>query len=86
MNTGYLGFQSSPTTGNLLVLNFAEVIRLTEDYYAPSSLGTINLQVTLKVQNNHYTDWSSVNAQHEMVIIPMNSGVFVIVYLLIALR
>ena len=70
MNTGHLGFHYSPTTGTILVLNFAEVIQLTEEYYAP------NLQVTLQVhpqlQNNHYSDWSSVNSQRKMVIVPMN--------------
>jgi hypothetical protein len=59
------------------VLNFAEVIQLTEEYYAPGSLGTFNLQVRLEVQNNHYTNWSTQTSQHELVIIPMNSGVFV---------
>jgi len=76
-NTGYLGCQYSPTTGTILVLNFAEVIQLTEEYYAPGSLGSFNLQVRLEVQNNHYTDWTTATDQHEMVIIPMNSGVFV---------
>ena len=76
-NTGYLGCQYSPTTGTILVLNFAEVIQLTEEYYAPGSLGSFNLQVRLEVQNNHYTDWTTANDQREMVIIPMNSGVFV---------
>jgi hypothetical protein len=35
---GNPGFQLSPTTGTILVLNFAEVIQLTEEYYAPGSL------------------------------------------------
>ncbi|MFM7983270.1 MAG: major capsid protein V20 domain-containing protein [Candidatus Fonsibacter sp.] len=37
--------QYVPTTGTTLVLNVAEVIQLTEEYYAPSSLGTFNLQI-----------------------------------------
>ena len=31
------------TTGSILVLNFAEVIQSTDEYYAPGSLGTDNL-------------------------------------------
>ena len=46
------GFQLVPTTGTILVLNFAEVTQLTEEYYAPGSLGSFNLQLTVTVQNN----------------------------------
>ena len=70
------GVQYSPTTGTILVLNFAECIQLTEEYYAPGSLGSFNLQMTLRVQNNHYDDWDETTG-HELVIIPLNSGVFV---------
>lgn len=72
---GTPGFQLSPTTGTILVLNFAEVIQLTEEYYAPGSLGTFNLQLAVQVQNNQYVDWAANS--YELVIIPMNSGVFV---------
>ena len=41
----YPGFKSIPTTGSILVLNFADVIQLTEEYYAPGSLGSFNLQL-----------------------------------------
>ncbi|MFM7984115.1 MAG: hypothetical protein ACKPKO_32800, partial [Candidatus Fonsibacter sp.] len=34
--------QYVPTTGTILVLNSADVIQLTEEYYALSSLGTFN--------------------------------------------
>lgn len=37
------GVQYVPTTGTLLVLNFGEIIQLTEEYYAPGSLGTFKL-------------------------------------------
>jgi len=70
-----LGFKMIPTTGSILVLNFAEVIQLTDEYYAPGSLGTFNLQLTLDVQNNHKNDWRSEDV--ELIIIPINSGVFV---------
>ena len=75
-NTPRTGFQVSPTTGTTLVLNFAECIQLTEEYYAPGSLGSFNLQVTVRVANNHYEEWNA-NTQHELVIMPMSSGVFV---------
>ena len=38
------GFRLQPTTGSILVLDFASIIQLTEEYYAPGSLGTFNLQ------------------------------------------
>jgi len=60
-----------------LVLNFGEIIQLTEEYYAPGSLGTFNLQVTVRAQNNHYDSWTTEQTQHELVIIPLSSGVFV---------
>ena len=41
------GFQLIPTTGTILVLNFGEVIQLTEEYYAPGSLGSFNLQLSV---------------------------------------
>ena len=69
------GFKYIATTGTILVLNFAEVIQLTDEYYSPGSLGTFNLQIQLEVQNNHADDWPANTA--EMVIMPINSGVFV---------
>ena len=47
-----MGIQHAPTVGSVLVLNFGEVISITEDYYAPGSLCSANLQVTLTVENN----------------------------------
>ena len=72
---GTPGFQLSPTTGTILVLSFAEVIQLTEEYYAPGSLGSVNLQMAVTVQNNQYTDWAENS--YELIIMPMNTGVFV---------
>ena len=69
------GMKLISTTGSILLLNFAEVIQLTDKYYAPGSLGTFNLQATLQVRNNHKDNWP-VNS-YEMIIIPINSGVFV---------
>jgi len=64
-----------PTTGSVLVLEFGSVIQLTEEYYAPGSLGTFNLQLQLDVVNNHALQWNA--GTYEMVIMPMLSGVFV---------
>jgi len=69
------GIKLVPTTGSILVLNFAEVIQLTEEYYAPGSLGSFNLQLTLNCTNNHEYDWNGANI--DMIIMPMLSGVFV---------
>ena len=69
------GFRLQPTTGSILVLDFASVIQLTEEYYAPGSLGTFNLQFSLQVQNNHYESWPQNN--YELIVMPMLSGVLV---------
>jgi hypothetical protein len=69
------GVQFVPTTGTILVLNFAEVIQLTEEFYAPGSLGSFNLQLQVTVQNNHNYNWTG--DEYELVIMVMNSGVFV---------
>jgi len=72
---GNPGFKLVPTTGSILVLNFADVLQLTEEYYAPGSLGSFNLQMKLTVQNN--TKAALDGSAYELVIIPMNTGVFV---------
>ena len=69
------GFQLTPAVGTTLVLSFAEIIQLTEDYYAPGSLGSFNLQVAIKVQNHQTEDWPV--GGWELVMIPMNSGIWV---------
>jgi hypothetical protein len=71
---GRAGVKQIPTTGSILVLNFGEVIQLTDEYYAPGSLGTFNLQLQLEVINNHKVNWAADEV--ELVIIPINSGVF----------
>ena len=69
------GIQYAPTTGTLLVLNFGEIIQLTEEYYAPGSLGTFNLPITVQVRKNQNETWTK--DQYELVLIPLNPGVFV---------
>ena len=65
-----------PTSGSLLMLDFGKHIQLTEDWYAPGSLGNFNLQFSLDLENYTSTDWSTGNPL-ELVLITMNSGVFV---------
>ena len=69
------GIQYVPTTGSILVLNFAEVIQLTEEYYAPGSLGSFNLQLQVTVENNQNVTWRG--SEYVLIIMVMNSGVFV---------
>ena len=57
------------------MLNFAEVIQLAEEFYAPGSLGSFNLQLTVQAQNNQNEEWPT--GGYELVIMTLNSGVFV---------
>jgi hypothetical protein len=70
------GIQYIPTVGSIVALNFGEHIALIEDYYAPGSIGSFSLQVTLKVQNNLAELWPS--GTWETIIIPFNSGIMAI--------
>jgi hypothetical protein len=67
------GFQLIPTVGSVLVLNFGEVIQLTEDYYAPGALGSFSLQVSVKVSNSQVNPWNA--GEWELFVIPMTSGI-----------
>lgn len=58
--------------GSLLILEFGKDIQLTEDYYASGSLGNFNLQINVSAYNQQQYAISP-----EMVIICMNSGLFV---------
>lgn len=60
------------TTGSVLVLDFAKHINISEEYYAPSSLGTFSLQVQVTVDNT----WGAT-LDGQLDIITMSSGVFV---------
>ena len=68
-------FKAVPTVGSFLVLEFGKDIQLVEDFYAPGSLGNFNIQVKLSVHNQNYYDYAA--NQLELVLITMNSGVFV---------
>jgi len=77
-HTGAYAGNAQPinTSGSLLVLDFAREVPLSEEYYAPSSLGQFQLQFQLNVSNNTGANINSGNP-YELVIITMNSGVFV---------
>jgi hypothetical protein len=62
-----------PMSGSYLVLEFGKDIQLVEDFYAPGSLGNFNLQVQLSVRNQT----AAALTDTEIVMITMNSGVFV---------
>ena len=57
------------------MLTFGEVIQLTEEYYAPGSLGTFNLQINVPSQNNQNEEWAA--NWYNLVTMTLNSGVFV---------
>ena len=67
-----LGFQLIPTVGSVLVLKFAEVLQLTEGYFAPGSLGSFSLQVSVNVANTQVKPWNA--GEWELVILPMTPG------------
>ena len=60
------------TVGSVLCLDFGRHIQLIEDYYAPGSLGNFQIQFNLNVFNQ-----SAVAFKPELVVITVNSGVFV---------
>jgi len=74
------GSSVNPTVGSYLMLDFATVIQLTEDFYAPGSLGNFQLQFTCQLQAGGVGD-AEGNAFEantlETVLVVMNSGIMV---------
>ena len=64
------------TSGSMLILEFGTDINLPQSYYAPGSLGQFNLTVQVTVTNNTGVAINSANP-YELVILTINSGVFV---------
>jgi len=60
------------TSGSMLMLNMGEAVQITEDWYAPSSIGNFNLQFEILVDQN-----TGAPADFELVLITINSGVMV---------
>jgi hypothetical protein len=72
----------APTFGSYLALEFGKDIQLTEDFYAAGSLGNFNIQIYVTVANNQPYAIGSTNPSNqqnnlEIVLVTMNSGVFV---------
>jgi len=62
------------TIGSVLVLDMGRTVQLTDDFLAPGSIGSFNLQFNCNVQN-----WDSVAYNNcQLVLITMNSGLFVL--------
>lgn len=70
---GYSGLTT--TVGSYLMLNFADVIQLTEDFYAPGSLGNFQLQFQLTIANQSSVPVPANSL--EIVLVVVNSGVMV---------
>lgn len=68
-------FITVPTVGGCCVLEFGKDIQLIEDFFAPGSLGNFNIRVNIRYQNNNLSVVSG--GAIELVMITMNSGVFV---------
>jgi len=82
-NLPIAGTAITPTIGSYLMLDFATIIQLTEDFYAPGSLGNFQLQFTCGLQAGNVTDpvdpgTNAFNASSlETVLVVMNSGIMV---------
>jgi hypothetical protein len=61
------------TVGSYLMLDFATVIQLTEDFYAPGSLGNFQLQFQVTTSCKEAIPASSL----ELILVVMNSGIMV---------
>ncbi len=68
-------FVEQATCGSCLMLEFGKDIQLVEDFFAPGSLGNFNLQFQVRVEN--FNPSIPITSQVEVVMITMNSGVFV---------
>lgn len=66
-----------PLVGGILALNFGTDIEIRESYYAPGSLGTFQLQMKISFFNQDPSNAVSPN-NYEIVVMPLNSGVFVL--------
>ncbi len=65
----------TPLVGGFLVLDFAKHIQITEDYYAPGSIGQFSLQANITFENQAP---DALNANdYEIITYVINSGVWV---------
>lgn len=68
-------FRAIPTCGSVVVLEFAKDIQLIEDFFSCGSLGNFNIRVNVTYKNNNPS--LIAGSAIELVMITMNSGVFV---------
>ena len=68
-------FRAIPTCGSVVVLEFAKDIQLIEDFFSCGSLGNFNIRVNVTYKNNNPS--LTAGSAIELVMITMNSGVFV---------
>ena len=68
---------SVPTSGSMLMLEFGRHINLPETWFAPGSIGNFNLQFSVDVENYSSNNYSS-SAGLELVVVTMNSGLFIV--------
>lgn len=80
-NVGLMGGNSVKTvstTGSICILAFGKDINLTDDFYAPGSIGSFNLQVRATFKN---TTPNTINTAgqmyYELLLIPVYSGMFI---------
>jgi hypothetical protein len=71
LNAG--GSEIIPTVGSYLMLSFSDVIQLTEDMYAPGSLGNFQLQFVITLSSK----LALASADLELVVVVVNSGIMV---------
>lgn len=71
------GGKNIQSSGSMLMLDMGKHVQIGEDWYAPGSLGNFNLQFSLDVENYSSTQAFGADPQLELVLITMNSGVFV---------
>jgi len=78
-NLSSSGLWSVQTCGSMLVLEFGHDIQLVEDFFAPGSLGNFNIQLQLTCDNQFVKSIgnAATDIGVELVMITMNSGVFV---------
>jgi len=67
---------SVPTSGSMCMLEFGRHINIPEPWHAPGSIGAFNLQFSVDVENYSNNDYSS-NAGLELIVVTMNSGLFI---------
>ena len=71
-----LGVSSVETCGSVLMLDFAKHIQISQEWFAPGSLGQFNLLITLECTNNTGIDYTLVGQNDlQLLTVVMNSGV-----------